>query len=211
MVTRPTKETLSDLYILQVALELIDRESLEKFTMRKLGTELGVSAMAVYRYFPNQKVLFDNLVEKIWQDVLKVKLDEHLAWQNQLIDLMLHLRKVLTKHPNILPLISTRPIVTDKEFALVVPILNNFVKAGLKINSTTVFLINSLTFYTVGFVWDECIGQENTNLDVAALEKFQTKSVAFKKFMQPLQEDAHRLTADDQFLMGIQAILKGWK
>ncbi len=55
---KPTKTTLSRSYILQVALELLDQEDLQKFTMRKLGQEMSVSPMAVYRYFPNQEAPF---------------------------------------------------------------------------------------------------------------------------------------------------------
>ncbi|UQS81806.1 TetR/AcrR family transcriptional regulator [Bombilactobacillus folatiphilus] len=211
VISRPTKETLSNSYILQVALDLIDQVGLEKFTMRKLGTELGVSAMAVYRYFPNQKVLFDNLVEGIWQEVLSFKLDEKLAWQKQLTNLLLHLRQVLAQHPNVLPLISTRPIVTDKEFVLVDKILTNFVKVGLEIQPTTVFLINSLIFYTIGFVWGEDIDDKNSNLDLAAPDYFQSKSVVLQKFMQPFQESTTQFSFDEQFLMGIKAILAGWQ
>ncbi len=38
-------------HIVQVATELIEREGLGAFTMRALGRDLGVSAMAVYSHF----------------------------------------------------------------------------------------------------------------------------------------------------------------
>jgi len=47
----PTRLTLNRDYIATVALSLIDDIGLDKFSMRKLGTELGVDPMAVYRYF----------------------------------------------------------------------------------------------------------------------------------------------------------------
>ena len=39
--------------IIDAATALIEREGLSAFTMRSLGKELGVSAMAIYGYFPS--------------------------------------------------------------------------------------------------------------------------------------------------------------
>ena len=47
----PTRPTLSREYIAAMALALVDDIGRDKFSMRKLGTELGVDPMAVYRYF----------------------------------------------------------------------------------------------------------------------------------------------------------------
>ena len=40
--------------VLQVAIELADRDGLEALSMRKLGQELGVDAMALYRHVRNK-------------------------------------------------------------------------------------------------------------------------------------------------------------
>lgn len=54
-------------HIVQVATELIEREGLAAFTMRALGRELGVSAMAVYGHFASR------------DDVLAAVLDRFMA------------------------------------------------------------------------------------------------------------------------------------
>ena len=56
---RPTRPTLSRAYIVSKALALIDRDGLEKFSMRRLGADLEVDPMAVYHYFPTKADLFD--------------------------------------------------------------------------------------------------------------------------------------------------------
>ena len=51
--------------VLQVAIELADRGGVEALSMRKLGQELGVDAMALYRHVRNKDDLLDGLVEAI--------------------------------------------------------------------------------------------------------------------------------------------------
>lgn len=208
---KPTKTTLSRSYILQVALELLDQEDLQKFTMRKLGQEMSVSPMAVYRYFPNQEALFDGLVEMLWQRVLVLDQDAaNATWQDQVTGLMSRLRQTLLAHPNILPLISTRPLSTHSEFALVEKILTIWTTKGLAIQPTTVFLINSLTAYTLGFVWTEAVNpQSMSELEPNLLSVAHPQSDLLNQFMQPIREQ--QFTSDEQFLMGIQALLAGWK
>ncbi|MBA1434733.1 TetR/AcrR family transcriptional regulator C-terminal domain-containing protein [Bombilactobacillus bombi] len=207
---KPTKDTLSHSYILQITLDLIDQKGLEHFTMRKLGQQMGVSPMAVYRYFPNQGALFDGLVERIWQQAFSYQPNDVSAkWQTQVVTLMKQFRQTLLLHPNILPLMSTHPVVTKKQFNFIEKILQNLQKNGLEIKTTTVFLINSLTVYTLGFVWAEAVepqfgGQPNLEL----IQELQSHSPLMHDLLQSLQSGDY--TSEQQFLLGIKAILRGW-
>lgn len=208
---KPTKDTLNKNYILNTALDLIDKDTLSKFNMRKLGKEMGVSQMAVYRYFDSQGALFDDLVELIWKKALLIRTNSPKnTWQEQLINSMAQLRQALLKHPNVLPLISTHPLVTQTQFALIEDILNGLKTKGLEIQPTTVFLINSLTAYTLGFVWTEAIEPKNGGKpDLQVLENIQKKSDILNLLLSPLQDK--KFTSDEQFQLGIKALINGWK
>ncbi|GHP14167.1 TetR family transcriptional regulator [Lentilactobacillus fungorum] len=208
---KPTKDTLNRSYILQTALELLDNGGLQKFTMRKLGQKMAVSPMAVYRYFPNQGALFDGLVELIWQKALTTQSGQtDHNWQEQLIRIMAQLRETLLAHPQALSLISTHPLVTQSELMRVEEILSQLKSAGLVIQSTTVFLINSMTAYTLGFVWAEAIEPEGgKNADSNLLMDSQRYSDDFNQLMHPIM--TNQFTTDQQFLMGIKALLAGWQ
>ncbi|KRL98900.1 TetR/AcrR family transcriptional regulator [Liquorilactobacillus satsumensis] len=212
MVDKPLKETLSREYILQISLALIDRDGITSFTMRKLGRELHVSPMAVYRYFPNQGNLFDGLVEFIWNKSLalnELKLAANLNWQKILIELMSHFRRTLLQHPNVLPLMSTHPLVTARQFQLVGSFLTFLVEKGMKIQPTTIFLVKSLAVYTLGFVWAEAIEPENGGvIDTANLQNSKQKLPILKEFMDSLQSE--QFDEEHQFLLGISAIINGW-
>ena len=60
--------------VLAAALALVDREGLSALSMRRLGTELGVEAMALYRYASSKDSLLDGLVEALY-----LELEERLA------------------------------------------------------------------------------------------------------------------------------------
>ncbi|MCQ6556550.1 TetR/AcrR family transcriptional regulator C-terminal domain-containing protein [Streptomyces sp. C10-9-1] len=60
--------------VLGTALELVDREGLSALSMRRLGAELGVEAMALYRYAEGKEGLLDGLVEAFFTE-LHARLD----------------------------------------------------------------------------------------------------------------------------------------
>ncbi|SYW08435.1 Transcriptional regulator (fragment) [Oenococcus oeni] len=85
---------------------------------------------------------------------------------------------------------STHPLVTQSEFVLVEKILISLETKGLKIQTTTVFLINSLTLYTLGFVWAEAIELEDGGkTDPKLLKELQDKSVVLNQLMKLLQDN----------------------
>src|SRR4029434_2591335 len=49
--------------VLEAALQLIDRDGLEGFSMRKLGSMLGVEAMSLYNHLDSKGALFDGIIE----------------------------------------------------------------------------------------------------------------------------------------------------
>ena len=55
--------------IAQVALTLIDEQGIDQLSMRKLGSVLGVEAMALYHYFRNKAELLDGILDIILADV----------------------------------------------------------------------------------------------------------------------------------------------
>lgn len=58
------KQALTRDHIVRVAVDLIEREGLGSFTMRALGRELGVSAMAVYSHFASRDEVLCAVLER---------------------------------------------------------------------------------------------------------------------------------------------------
>ena len=55
--------------ILRAAIDLADRDGFEACTMRKLGAQLGVEAMSLYRYVTSKEDLLSGLVDLVFAEV----------------------------------------------------------------------------------------------------------------------------------------------
>ncbi|WP_416985141.1 TetR/AcrR family transcriptional regulator [Streptomyces sp. T028] len=102
--------------VLAAALELVDREGLSALSMRRVGAELGVEAMALYRYAASKDALLDGLVEALY-----LELEERLtaepgapaateapAWRTGLHRIARTTFDVCLVHPRAVPLLTTR-------------------------------------------------------------------------------------------------------
>ncbi|GAA2522959.1 TetR/AcrR family transcriptional regulator C-terminal domain-containing protein [Streptomyces levis] len=97
--------------VLASALALVDQEGLSALSMRRLGAELGVEAMALYRYASSKDALLDGLVEALY-----LGLEERLAaegvqdadWRAGLHRIARATYDVCLAHPQAVPLLATR-------------------------------------------------------------------------------------------------------
>jgi AcrR family transcriptional regulator len=96
--------------VLSAALELVDAEGLEALTMRRLGQELGRDPMSLYRYADNRAALLDGVTELVLNELATVPDDQD--WQGQLRRIAHDLRLLALRHPNVVPLLVTRPLST---------------------------------------------------------------------------------------------------
>lgn len=98
--------------IIETAIAFIDEHGLPGLSMRRLGAELGVEAMSLYRYVPGRENLLDAVVERIIDDmrddpdVLEAPRD---GWQDFLQRLAHGVRRVALSHPKVFPLVASRP------------------------------------------------------------------------------------------------------
>lgn len=107
---RVRKERLSRELVLTKALELVDAEGLDALTMRRLGQELDRDPMSLYRYAENRAALLDGVSELVLND-LSIQ-SEDPDWKAQLRLIAHNLRLLALEHPNVVPLLVTRPLST---------------------------------------------------------------------------------------------------
>jgi len=83
--------------VLQAAVELADRDGIENLSMRKLGQELGVDAMALYRHVRGKDDLLDGVVEVVIGEIERPEPGED--WKASLRELIMAARRVMLRHP----------------------------------------------------------------------------------------------------------------
>src|SRR2546423_8367293 len=81
----------------RVALKLLEDEGLDKLTVRRLATELGVKAPALYWHFRSKRALLDHLTDAIVAPVV-AGLPASGPWLKWLSDAGLALHTALLAH-----------------------------------------------------------------------------------------------------------------
>ena len=113
-VERPRHRTagqragLSREAVLGAARRIADDEGVDRLTMRRLATELGVVPNAVYTYYPDKEALLDALLDDLLAGVEIGDPDEG-EWRDGLVRLMDASRRLLLAHPRLVPMFLARP------------------------------------------------------------------------------------------------------
>jgi AcrR family transcriptional regulator len=110
-VTPAGRGNLGRELIIAEAVRFIDQSGLERLTMRRLGAELNVEAMALYRYVPGREQLLDEVVEYVMNELYETTMTGELtgSWQEYLQQTAQGVRTVATAHPRIFPMVASRP------------------------------------------------------------------------------------------------------
>ena len=83
--------------VLLVAIDVADRDGLDGLSMRRLGPELGVDAMALYRHVRNKDDLLDGIVDVIVGQIERVGPSDD--WKGSLRDQVMIARRLMLRHP----------------------------------------------------------------------------------------------------------------
>jgi AcrR family transcriptional regulator len=106
----PPRRRLTREAVLAKALDVVDADGVDALTMRRLGQELGRDPMGLYRYAENRAALLDGVAELVLDDLSLTPSDPD--WKGQLRTLAHDLRLLALRHPNVVPLLVTRPLST---------------------------------------------------------------------------------------------------
>ena len=96
--------------VLATALEIIDRDGVDALSMRRLGAALDRDPMILYRHAPGKAALLDGVVETV---LAQLSVDSTAPdWTAQLRVVAREYRALALAHPNVVPLLVTRPLAT---------------------------------------------------------------------------------------------------
>jgi AcrR family transcriptional regulator len=91
-----TRAQLTRERVLETAVAFADRHGLQGLSMRKLGQELGASAMSAYYYFANKDQLLDGMVDVVFSEIEPPSLE--LDWKTAMRRRAISTREALTRH-----------------------------------------------------------------------------------------------------------------
>ena len=100
-----TRERLSCDRIVDAAVQYIDANCLDDLSMRRLGAELDVEAMSLYRYFPSKAALLEAVVSRMLRDVCLPSRSSR-EWEPQVRAYARSFREIARDHPQLIPLLA---------------------------------------------------------------------------------------------------------
>jgi AcrR family transcriptional regulator len=103
-------DQLSRSVILQTALAIVDRDGADRLSMRRLSNALGRDPVMLYRHVPNKAAVLDGVAEIVLAQLLVDTTDPD--WAGQLRTVAHRFRQLALAHPNVVPLLVTRPLAT---------------------------------------------------------------------------------------------------
>ncbi|MEU8317420.1 TetR/AcrR family transcriptional regulator C-terminal domain-containing protein [Nonomuraea sp. NPDC048881] len=211
--TRGQNAGLTRQAILRAALALADREGLKALSMRRIGQELGVEAMSLYQHVDSKDALLDGLVEQVVTQAAPL-LTEAASWQEALREYAHALLRALLAHPNVVPLVVSRPAITPGNLRLMEEGLRVLRAAGLP-PDRALDMLYAVTGFVVGHVAVLAAGEVGGGAERAAPAM---RDIPEPDLVEtPLLAEATRARraqpssgADRRFVFALEAMLRGF-
>jgi AcrR family transcriptional regulator len=209
---RPRADGLSIERIIEVALDVVDRDGLEALTVRRIGAELETGSASLYRHISSREELLVLLVDHVIGDVRLPS--ARLPGRAKVEWLTGELRRVLMEHPKLVPAMRASPPLGPNAMRGAENGLANLVEAGYA-PDVAVLAYFALIDYVLGTVFFDTRspgppegGGTTTAERIDALpdEAFPTLRAHRDAFARPSEEDAFE---EDVFSFGLRAFLDG--
>lgn len=205
----PAPSLLSREQIVATAIMLLDNDGVDRFSMRRLGAQLGVDPMAIYYHLPSKSALFDAVVDAVWAQTAVERPSAGASWQQIVAQLIGALRQTLLAHPRLVPIIATRPLVTRSMLALVEQALGDLADAGLP-PASAMQLLDCLVGYTVGKVQGEVRDPVGGSGEAPEAAYAALTPDTHPNLVAALQA-GYDWAPDEEFNKGLQAMIAGWQ
>jgi AcrR family transcriptional regulator len=204
---RPAR--LSRPAILAKALQLIDDEGADALTMRRLGGELGVEAMSLYRHVASKRALLDGVAEQMMAEVVSYREAQGDDWVERARNLVIGIGAVARRHPEAFELVGMRALNTEVAIRPIEALLAALRAGGFSPNRA-VTVYRHLSGYARGYAMSEIVGftLNPTRADPTQLTVGELPADEFPTIHELAGWLAREPTADE-FIAGLDTIIAG--
>jgi AcrR family transcriptional regulator len=192
--------------ILEAGLEVLDREGLAAFSMRRLAEELGIGTMTLYGYFPSKDLLLDAIVDASATKLVSAATATSGPWKQRLRELMLSVRQALGEHPAIAELRRTRPLLSPGALEVPEAAMSILIEAGFtKADAARTY--RALYLFALGFA---AYGPRGRSEDTATFEVQSALSAeTHPVLVDTARESAAAMADETVFELGLDYLLDG--
>ncbi|WP_169946282.1 TetR/AcrR family transcriptional regulator [Microbispora sp. H11081] len=201
---------LSERGIAERALALVDHEGVDAFSMRKLATACGSSAMALYHHYSDKDAVLDAVTQLLLAEVTVP--GEDASWKDALRIIMRSIRRVGLSHPKAAPLIARFPPRTPDALAVAEAAFRACRRGGFSPEKTA-RAYRALVAYSLGAFDIELGGYSIApRLPLAAEEPQTLGTASFGRHLPNVAEIFPILGEQDaeaEFEFGLELVLAG--
>lgn len=189
--------------VFTAALDIVDRDGLDKLTMRHLAAELGVEAPSLYKHVRGKDDLLDGVAERIYGSVQVPQNDD--PWPERVTAAARAFRSVLLAHPNAIEVVAMRPVASITTLELMEHLLGELVAAGWDLDGAF-SVLDTVVSFVVGVALTELSGElvrrTTEGLDESTADTFAN---VFPLVEATLRRTGHTST----FEFGLVALVRG--
>jgi AcrR family transcriptional regulator len=194
--------------VFQAAVDIADRDGLGALTMRRLGSELGVEAMSLYKHVANKEEVLDGIVELI---VGEIEIpSEGAAWREAMRGRAVSAREVLSRHSWAIGLLEARGAKGPAALRYLNAVLGNLRSAGFSIEYA-VHAFWVLDSFVYGQVIQEASLPIGSSVEVTEETGSIVEQITTDDYPHLLEVGEHALSSeysvDIEFEFGLDLIL----
>jgi len=189
------------------ALELVEKEGLVEFSMRKLGSALGVEAMSLYHHFPSKAHLFDALLDRLLGETID-SCGGARPWRERVRSFCVAYRALARRHPEFSRYMILHRMNTRGGLAYLEAVVRMFAGADSDVE-TAARAFRCVGYYLMGAVLDETAGYARGPSAAEPVPASEQAEIAptvmkFGPYFQPEHWDR-------TFLVGLELLLDGFE
>ena len=197
--------------VLQAAVELADRDGLDGLSMRKLGQELGVEAMALYRHVRDKDDLLDGIIEVVVGQIERPKPGRD--WTTSIRRQVMEARRVMLRHPWARRVLEERGTTGPAVLAYIESILAILHDGGFSLDLAhhTMHVLGSRFFGFTQDVFEDSSDGPSTESDAIAMGAMAATFPRITELATSVSHEGVLGACDDdvEFAFGLDLILDG--
>ena len=198
--------------VIEAARALVNRDGISALTMRALSRDLDVEAPSLYSHVRDKTDILDGIAELIYGEVQVPPSDD--PWQVRIRQYSQTFRQVLLANPQLVPIMSVRPVVSASTLDLMEAALGELTTAGFT-SRQSIFTLDTIVALVIGHVLTELSTDETiSGHDPAAVAAARAALPAdiYPRLAETLADGAVDRTAEFDHAMtmiidGMQALL----
>lgn len=197
--------------VLRAAMALADEEGLDALSMRKLGKQLGVEAMSLYKHVANKEDILDGLAELVASEIHLRSPDTD--WKAGMRERAISAREVFLRHPWAVGLMEARANPGAASMRYYDTVIGSLRRGGFSIRLAA-RAFSLMDAYVFGYAAQEInlpFGSTEDLSEIAANIKELLPAGEFPYFTELILDYASRpeWNFEEEFAFGLDLILDG--